>query len=44
MAEKFRNLENDCRESRLNSIHEKHGLVMALHAELLENIQKGLER
>ena len=43
MAEKFRNLENLCRESRFSAVHEKHGLVMALHAELLKNIQKGME-
>ena len=43
MAEKFRNLENASRESRLKVIHENHDLAMALHAELIENIQRGLE-
>jgi hypothetical protein len=43
MAEKFQNLENACRESRMNVVRENHDLVMALHAELVRNIQKGLE-
>ena len=43
MAEKFLNLENASRESRLKVVHENHDLAMALHAELIENIQKGLE-
>jgi signal transduction histidine kinase/CheY-like chemotaxis protein len=43
MAEKFRNLENASRENRLKVIHENHDLAVALHAELIENIQKGLE-
>lgn len=44
MAEKFRNLETACREVRMTVVHEKHELAMALHAELIENIQKGLEK
>ena len=44
MAEKFQNLENACRESRMNVVHENHDLVMALHADLIREIQKGLER
>ena len=43
MAEKFLNLENACREVRMTVVHEKHELAMALHAELIENIQRGLE-
>ena len=43
MAEKFLNLENASRESRLKVVHENHDLAMALHAELIANIQKGLE-
>ncbi|MBS7272139.1 MAG: response regulator [Fibrobacter sp.] len=43
MTEKFQNLENACRESRMNIVRENHDLVMALHAELVRNIQKGLE-
>lgn len=43
MAEKFRNLENASLESRLKIIHENHDLAMALHAELIENIQRELE-
>ena len=43
MAEKFRNLETASRESRLKVVHENHDLAMALHAELIENIQRGLE-
>lgn len=43
MADKFLNLENASRESRLKVIHENHDLAMALHAELIENIQRGLE-
>ena len=43
MAEKFRNLENASLESRLKVIHENHDLAMALHAELIENIQRELE-
>ena len=44
MAEKFHNLETACREVRMTVVHEKHELAMALHAELIENIQKGLEQ
>jgi signal transduction histidine kinase/CheY-like chemotaxis protein len=43
MAEKFLTLENACREVRMTVVREKHELAMALHAELIENIQKGLE-
>ena len=43
IAEKFKNLENACRESRMNVVRENHDLVMALHADLMRNIQKGLE-
>ena len=43
MAEKFHNLEKACREVRMTVVHEKHELAMALHAELIENIQRGLE-
>lgn len=43
MADKFRNLENASRESRMKVIQENHELAMALHAELIENIQRGLE-
>ena len=44
MAEKFRNLENASLDSRLKVIHENHDLAMALHAELIENIQRELEK
>ncbi len=43
MAEKFYNLEKACHEAHMTVVHEKHELAMALHAELIENIQKGLE-
>jgi len=43
MAEKFHNLENASIESRLKVVHETHDLAMALHAELIKNIQRGLE-
>lgn len=43
MAEKFQNLEKACRESRMNVVRENHGLVMALHADLVRNIRKGFE-
>ena len=43
MADKFRNLENASRESRMKVVQENHELAMALHAELIENIQRGLE-
>jgi CheY-like chemotaxis protein len=43
MSERFQNLENACREARMNVVHETHGLVMALHADLINNIQKVLE-
>ena len=37
------NLENASIESRLKVVHETHDLAMALHAELIKNIQRGLE-
>ena len=43
MADKFRNLEIASRESRMKVVQENHELAMALHAELIENIQRGLE-
>ena len=43
MAEKFHNLEIASRESRTKVVQENHELEMALHAELIENIQRGLD-
>ena len=43
MAEKFHNLEIASRESRTKVVQENHELAMALHAELIENIQRGLD-
>ena len=43
MAEIFRNLETASRESRMKIVQDTHELAMALHAELIENIQRGLD-
>ena len=43
MAEIFRNLETASRESRMKTVQDTHELAMALHAELIENIQRGLD-
>jgi hypothetical protein len=43
MAEKFHNLEIASRESRMKIVQDHHDLAMALHAELIENIQRGLD-
>ena len=43
MAEKFHNLEIASRESRMKIVQDNHDLAMALHAELIENIQRGLD-
>ena len=43
MAEIFHNLETASRESRMKVVQDTHELAMALHAELIENIQRGLD-
>lgn len=43
VAEAFRELENACRESRMNFVRAHHELAMAMHAELIHKIQRGIE-
>lgn len=43
MAESFRELENACRESRMTFVRSHHELAMAMHAELIHKIQRGIE-
>lgn len=42
MGDRLRNLERACYDGHYDYVRENHALAIALHAELIENIKKGL--